>query len=62
MYKGKFFTLADIIRSLDIKCNRNLVGDVRSSFNGNIIEKIRFSIVDSDDWRVLLFGGFLRYF
>ncbi|KAF2591344.1 hypothetical protein F2Q70_00041437 [Brassica cretica] len=61
MYKGKFFTLADTTRSLDTKCNRKLVGDVKPSFNDNILEKIRFSIVDSDSWRVLLLGGFLRY-
>ncbi|CAH8362241.1 unnamed protein product [Eruca vesicaria subsp. sativa] len=73
MYKGKFFTLADTTRSLDTKhgwftdeledkCNRKLVGDVKPSFNGeDVLEKIGFSIVDSDGWGSLLLDGFLRY-
>ncbi|CAH8322849.1 unnamed protein product [Eruca vesicaria subsp. sativa] len=72
MYKGKFFTLADTTRSLDTKngwftdeledkCNRKLVGDVKPSFNGEVLEKIGFSIVDSDGWGSLLLDGFLRY-
>lgn len=73
MYKGKFFIIVDIIRSLGIKngwfidkfedkCNRKLVGDVKSSFNGEVFEKIGISIVDLDGWGFLLFNGVLRYF
>ncbi|KAH0865747.1 hypothetical protein HID58_082958, partial [Brassica napus] len=72
MYKGKFFTVADTTRSLDTKngwftekledkCNRKLVGDVKPSFNDEFLEKIGFSIVDSDGWGSLLLDGFLRY-
>ncbi|KAJ4890711.1 putative F-box protein [Raphanus sativus] len=72
MYKEKFFTIADTTRALDTKngwftdrledkCNRKLVGDVKPSFNGEVLEKIGFSIVDSDGWGSLLLDGFLRY-
>ncbi|KAL0756945.1 hypothetical protein Bca101_094613 [Brassica carinata] len=72
MYKGKFFTIADTTRSLgtkngwftdklEDKCNRKLVGDVKPSFKGEVLEKIEFSIVDSDGWGSLLLDGFLRY-
>ena len=72
MYKGKFFTLADTTRSMDTKngwftdkledkCNRKLVGDVKPSFNGEVLEKIEISIVDSDGWGSLLLDGVLRY-
>ncbi|KAF8115309.1 hypothetical protein N665_0029s0144 [Sinapis alba] len=72
MYKGKFFTVADTTRSLDTKYgwfiekleykdNRKLVGDVKTSFNGDVLEKIGFAIVDSDGWGSLLVDGFLRY-
>ncbi|XP_013660347.2 probable F-box protein At5g04010 [Brassica napus] len=72
MYKGKFFTLADTTRSMDTKngwftdkledkCNRKLVGDVKPSFNGEVLEKIGISIVDSDGWGSLLLNGVLRY-
>ncbi|CAF2049610.1 unnamed protein product [Brassica rapa] len=72
MYKGKFFTIADTTRSLgtkngwftdklEDKCNRKLVGDVKPSFKGDVLEKIGFSVVDSDGWGSLLLDGFLRY-
>ncbi|CAF1860571.1 probable F-box protein At5g04010 [Brassica napus] len=73
MYKGKFFTLADTSRTsldtkygwftekLEDKCNRKLVGDVKPRFNEDLLEKIGFSIVDSDGWGSLLLDGFLRY-
>ncbi|KAL0736651.1 hypothetical protein Bca4012_012861 [Brassica carinata] len=72
MYKGKFVTVADATRSLDTKYgwfvdkleykdNRKLVGDVKMSFNGSVLEKIGFAIVDSDGWGSLLVDGFLRY-
>ncbi|KAL0888683.1 hypothetical protein Bca101_012666 [Brassica carinata] len=71
MYKGKFVTVADATRSLDTKYgwfvdkleykdNRKLVGDVKMSFNGSVLEKIGFAIVDSDGWGSLLVDGFLR--
>ncbi|KAG2286586.1 hypothetical protein Bca4012_032901 [Brassica carinata] len=73
MYKGKFFMLADTSRTsldtkygwftekLEDKCNRKLVGDVKPGFNEDVLEKIGFSIVDSDGWGSLLLDGFLRY-
>ncbi|CAH8379440.1 unnamed protein product [Eruca vesicaria subsp. sativa] len=72
MYKGKFVTVADATRSLDTKYgwfvdkleymdNRKLVGDVKTSFDGDVLEKIGFGIVDSDGWGSLLVDGFLRY-
>ncbi|XP_009117304.1 probable F-box protein At5g04010 [Brassica rapa] len=72
MYKEKFFTIADTTRSLgtkngwftdklEDKCNRKLVGDVKPSFKGEVLEKIGFSVVDSDGWGSLLLDGFLRY-
>ncbi|ESQ56169.1 hypothetical protein EUTSA_v10027188mg [Eutrema salsugineum] len=74
VYKNweKFFTMADSTGSLDAsygwftdkledKDNRKLVGDVKPSFNGDVLEKIGFAIVDSDGWGSLLVDGFLRY-
>ncbi|KAG5377421.1 hypothetical protein IGI04_042017 [Brassica rapa subsp. trilocularis] len=72
MYKEKFFTVADTVRSLDTKYgwfvdkleykdNRKLVGDVKTSFKEDVLEKIGFAIVDSDGWGSLLVDGFLRY-
>ncbi|XP_018444821.1 probable F-box protein At5g04010 [Raphanus sativus] len=72
MCKGKFVTVADTTRSLDTKHgwfiekleykdNRKLVGDVKMSFSGDVLEKIGFAIVDSDGWGSLLVDGFLRY-
>ncbi|CAA7033975.1 unnamed protein product [Microthlaspi erraticum] len=73
----KFFTMADTTRSLDddaahtrygwftekLECkdNRKLVGDVKPRFNGDFLDKIGFSMVDSDGWSSLLVDGFLRY-
>ncbi|ESQ43472.1 hypothetical protein EUTSA_v10015674mg [Eutrema salsugineum] len=76
VYKNweKFLTIADdtITRSLDRnygwftdkledKDNRKLLGDVKPSFNGGVLDKIGFAIVDSDGYGNLLVGGFLRY-
>ncbi|KAL0752485.1 hypothetical protein Bca101_034488 [Brassica carinata] len=71
MYKEKFFTVADTARSLDTKYgwfvdkleykdNRKLVGDVKTTFKEDVLEKIGFAIVDSDGWGSLLVDGFLR--
>ncbi|CAN6867066.1 unnamed protein product [Brassica oleracea] len=70
MYKEKFFTVADTARSLDTKYgwfvdkleykdNRKLVGDVKTTFKEDVLEKIGFAIVDSDGWGSLLVDGFL---
>uniref|UniRef100_A0A0D3EI08 F-box domain-containing protein n=1 Tax=Brassica oleracea var. oleracea TaxID=109376 RepID=A0A0D3EI08_BRAOL len=70
MYKEKFFTVADTARSLDMKYgwfvdkleykdNRKLVGDVKTTFKEDVLEKIGFAIVDSDGWGSLLVDGFL---
>ncbi|KAJ0243958.1 F-box protein [Hirschfeldia incana] len=67
MCMGRFFTVADTTRSLDTKYgwfvekleykdNRKLVGDVKTSFNGDVLEKIGFAIVDSNGWGSLLKG------
>ncbi|ESQ50882.1 hypothetical protein EUTSA_v10023018mg [Eutrema salsugineum] len=76
VYKNweKFLTIADdtSTRSLDRnygwftdkledKDNRKLLGDVKPSFNGGVLDKIGFSIIDSDGWGNLLVYGFLRY-
>nr|VDD21178.1 unnamed protein product [Brassica rapa] len=72
MYKEKFFTVADTVRSLDTKYgwfvdkleykdNRKLVGDVKTSFKEDVLEKIGFAIVDSDGWGSLLVDGFLSF-
>ncbi|CAH2071364.1 unnamed protein product, partial [Thlaspi arvense] len=56
-----FFTLADTTGSLNTsygwftdelkdKDNRKLVGDVKPSFNGDVLNKNGFAIVDSDGW------------
>ncbi|CAA7059394.1 unnamed protein product [Microthlaspi erraticum] len=72
----KFFTMADTTRSLDDtahtrygwftekledKDNRKLVGDVKPRFNGEFLDNIGFSMVDSDGWSSLLVDEFLRY-
>ncbi|KAG2262492.1 hypothetical protein Bca52824_069571 [Brassica carinata] len=48
------------VDKLEYKDNRKLVGDVKMSFNGSVLEKIGFAIVDSDGWGSLLVDGFLR--
>ncbi|CAH2074232.1 unnamed protein product [Thlaspi arvense] len=69
---ANFSTLVDTTRSLDTsygwftdelqdKDNRKLVGDVKPSFNGDVLHKIGFAMMDSDGWGSLLVDGFLRY-
>ncbi|VVB13130.1 unnamed protein product [Arabis nemorensis] len=68
----KFFIMVDTTRPLhrkygwftdylDAKDDSRLVGEMKTSFNGQVLEKIGFSIVNTNDRRNLTVNDVLRY-
>lgn len=44
-----------------LKSSSSLVGDVKPSFNGEVLDKVGFAIVDSSTWESLFVDDVLRY-
>ncbi|VVB13128.1 unnamed protein product [Arabis nemorensis] len=73
----RLFTIKDTVKSLDTKLgwftdelpapesryfkSSNLVGDVKPSFNGEVLDKVGFAFVDSSTWESLFVDDVMRY-